>query len=216
MNFQSYFRYIIQGWWLLVAVLFICIAIGISYSYSQQPIYEASATFLANPTVQMAESDSTLWSLDTLASRGSLIETFCLILQSDAIFQKAAAQLGVFADDVAEYVVRCTVLPNSSVVQLRVQGPSPEFAAQFANAIGETGIRYIAGLQEVFELRILDHAGMPDQAISPNHVLNIGFSVIVGLLGGIATILVRIGLASLQKTQPTEHGKDVVMQPVRQ
>ena len=76
MNFQTYLQHIIHGWWLLVAMLLISIGIGISYSYSQQPIYEATTSFLANPTVRMSETQDTLWSLDTLASRGSLIETY--------------------------------------------------------------------------------------------------------------------------------------------
>lgn len=197
MNFQTYLQHIIHGWWLLVAMLLISIGIGISYSYSQQPIYEATTSFLANPTLRMSETQDTLWSLDTLASRGSLIETYCLILQSGAIFEKAAGKLGIFPQDLTAYSARCTVLPNSSVLQLRVQGPSPELATELTTAIGSTGVQYIAELQEVFELRTLDGAVIPTEPIFPNHVLNIGFSVLAGLLGGIIALLIRIGLSSM-------------------
>lgn len=197
MTLQNYIQHIIQGWWLLLAVLLISVAVGISYSYAQQPIYESTATFLANPTVHMSESQETLWSLDTLASRSGLVTTYCLILQSNKIFEKAAGQLGIFPSDLTDYSARCTVLPESSVLQLRVQGPSAALASQLTTTIGQTGVRYISDLQDVFELRSLDQSIVPSEPIYPNHVLNIGFSVLVGILGGIAAILLRIALVSM-------------------
>ena len=38
---------------------------------------------------------------------------------------------------------------------------------------------------------------IPTEPIFPNHVLNIGFSVLAGLLGGIIALLMRIVLSSM-------------------
>jgi len=130
-------------------------------------------------------------SLDTLASRSGLVTTYCEVLKSSLVRQQAVSSLGVPPELARSYRINCTVLPDSSVLQLRVQGPSPTLAVDLGNAIGQAGLEYVQGLQEIFELRFLDAASASPDPIAPDHKIDIGISAAVGLLAGIVVVVIR-------------------------
>ena len=197
MNNTDYFRVLRDGWWIIIAAILVSTGIATAYSYTLEPTYEATASFVANPSIQISNTDDILYSLDTLANRSTLVNTFCEILASRAILEKAEKTLPLEIQGAPSFLdgdtgdVRCSVIPESSVIQLTVSGPSPGLTADLANAVGDAGIVYIKDLQEVFELHELDDA-LPDSSqVSPNHMLDIGFGFVVGAIGGIAIAFLR-------------------------
>ncbi len=200
MDIQLYIQSLKENWWVIIAALLLCVGGAAAYSYSQTPVYEATTTFVASPDVTISNTGDLLYSLDTLASRTTLVSTYCEVLASQNIFEQAAASLGLRASDLrgesvdVETTVSCVVLPESSVMRLYVQGPSPKLTADLANAIGTYGVEYIRSLQGVYELRVLDTAIQQPKPVSPNHLLDIGFGAVVGLLGGAGIILLRQAL----------------------
>jgi capsular polysaccharide biosynthesis protein len=60
-----------------------------------------------------------------------------------------------------------------------------------ANGIGTVGLEYVSNLQEIYELRRLDPAVLNLVPVSPNHIINIVFSAIVGLIGGVVFVVLR-------------------------
>ncbi|MEZ4512089.1 MAG: Wzz/FepE/Etk N-terminal domain-containing protein [Chloroflexota bacterium] len=192
MDVQQYVQALRNGWWILLALLLISLGVGIAYSYSQTPVYEATTTFVANPTFRIADTRDVIDSIDTLAARSGVVATYCQVLKSGAVFDNAAASLGLFPADLADpYHVNCVVLPDSSVLQVDVQGPSAQLTADLANAIGHSGLAYVGDLQEVYELRLLDEATISSDPISPNHSLDIILSGILGLMIGFILIFIR-------------------------
>ncbi|MEM7115600.1 MAG: Wzz/FepE/Etk N-terminal domain-containing protein [Chloroflexota bacterium] len=194
MDVQQYLQALRSGWWILLAFLLISAGVGTAYSYSQTPVFEATTSFVANPTFSISDTGDVIRSIDTLAGRSGVVATYCQVLQSEAIFQQAVRSLGINASDISGYRVSCIVLPDSSVLQLDVQGPSAMLVADLANAIGAAGLNYVAGLQEVYELRLLDPAIPSSDSISPNHLLDILLSAILGFMGGLVIIFVRAAL----------------------
>lgn len=195
MDVQQYLQALRSGWWILLALLLMSVGVGTAYSYSQTPIYEATTSFVANPTFGISDTGDVIRSIDTLAGRSGVVATYCQVLQSEAIFQQASVSLGINPADIGGYRATCVVLPDSSVLQLDVQGPSSQLTADLANAIGDAGLGYVAGLQEVYELRLLDKATPSTQSISPNHVIDILVSAILGLMGGLIIVFVRAAFA---------------------
>lgn len=177
--------------------------IGVFYSYSQTPIYESTANFVVNPTLRVNETGDVLYSLDTLASRTTLATTYANILSSRTTVETAAAALRVSPILLEEYTISAVVLPDSNIIQLTVDGPSPELAADLANQIGKIGEQSVRNLQEIYELRLVDTA-IPDyEPISPNHPIDITLSVMVGIAGGLAFITLREILAqTLEQPYP--------------
>jgi len=194
MEVQQYIRTVRDGWWIIIAALLFSVSLGMLYSFSQTPMFEATATFVANPSTRIADSGDILSSLDTLARRSGLVSTYCTVLSSDAILEQGVAALGIAKEMVENYIVSCVVLPDSSILALRAQGPSPYMVADLANAVGASGLTYITSLQDIFELRRLDLAVVNTDAISPNHPVDVILAAVIGLMGGVAFLFLRQAL----------------------
>ncbi|HXV41657.1 MAG TPA: Wzz/FepE/Etk N-terminal domain-containing protein [Anaerolineae bacterium] len=195
MKNQQYLQTLWQDWWIIVAIVLVTTGLGLAYSYAQTPIYEATATFVVNPGVRIAETYDLVYSINTLTARTSLATTYSNILESRTIFEAAAETLNLPPEIIAAYEANSVVLPDSNVLLLQVQGPSPDLAADLANAIGEAGLEYVAGLQEVYELRRLDPAATEPEPVSPNRLADILLGLTIGLLGGLAFVILRRALS---------------------
>jgi capsular polysaccharide biosynthesis protein len=191
MQIQQTLHILRENWWVVLAIVLICAGAGLAFSYSQTPIYEATATFVVNPGVGIAQTDDVLYSIDTLASRTTLATTYSNILESRIIIEAAAASLGISSEMLADYTINSVVLPDSSVLMLQIQGPSPELAADLTNTIGAAGLDYISNSQEIYELRPLDPAVSDPTPISPNHLVDFGLAFMIGLTGGVAFVILR-------------------------
>ncbi|MFN8455463.1 MAG: Wzz/FepE/Etk N-terminal domain-containing protein [Anaerolineae bacterium] len=197
MQIQQYVQLLREGWWIILATALISTGAGTAYSYSKETIYESSASFVVNPATRIAETYDLLYSIDTLAGRSGVATTYSNILDSRVIIQAAAASLGLPPESITPYEINTVVLPDSSVLMLRIQGPSPVLAADLANAIGTVSIEYISKLQAIYELRRLDLAVLHPDPISPDHPVDIALAGIVGLAGGIGFLFLRYFLAQL-------------------
>jgi uncharacterized protein involved in exopolysaccharide biosynthesis len=202
MQIQYYVRILRKSWWVIAAMFLICVGVGVGYSYSQVPIYEATATFVVNPGPRIADTYDLLYSIDTLAGRTSLATTYSNVLKSRVILEGAAASLRLPIEMLADYKINCVVLPDSNVLQLRVQGPSPDLATDLANAVGAAGLEYVSKLQEIYELRRLDWAVAQREPISPDHPKDVALSGIVGVIGGLAFVTLRQLLQQSGERQP--------------
>lgn len=204
MKIQEYIDAFLRGWWIIAAV--VCIGVGAAflYSYSQPSFYTAKATYFAASRLRTDDPGDLVNSLDTLAARAGVVNTYCHILQSRFMLEKAAATLGVSPADIVEYQTSCMVSPESSMMELEVIGRSPELSADLANALGTVGIEYIAQLQEVYELRRLDPATPPESPSSPNHFIDMAMGAFVSFVGGALIVLLRSGLVGLFEEQPED------------
>jgi diguanylate cyclase (GGDEF)-like protein len=77
------------------------------------------------------------------------------------------------------------VLPSSSVIELRVEGPDPQLAARLAKYIGNEAIKYTRLLNRVFDLVELDTAVPTSVPISPQPVRDAILAGVFGLLAGV-------------------------------
>ena len=191
MKIEPYLRILQKGWWIIIAMILVSSGVGLAYSYSQIPKYEATATFVVNPSARIADTYDLLSSLDTLAGRTGLPTTYANILQSQIVIDQAVSSLNLPPAILSDYQIKAVVLPDSSILSLQIQGPSPVLVADLANAIGTAGLDFVSKLQEIYEIRRLDLAVAPDEPISPNHITNIALSGIIGLAGGVGFVILR-------------------------
>lgn len=208
MKLQPYLQMIRQDWWIILAIVLVISGVGLAYSYNQPTIYETTATFVVNPSVRIAETYDMVYSINTLTARTSLATTYSNILESRTTSEAAAQVLKLPPEIMADYTVNSVVLPDSNVLLLQVDGPSPDLAADLANAIGMAGLEYVAGLQEVYELRGLDPAIVNPEPIAPNRAMDALLAVTIGLLGGLSFTLLRRFL-----NQPMGRQRPFVLSP---
>lgn len=184
----------IRGWWIIASALLIGIGAAYIYSYSQVDIFNTTATYLAASKIRSTDPRDLIESEDTLAGRATLVNTYCGILESQTIFNSAAISLGFQPELVKSFKTSCAVIPDSNILSVEVQGPSSQFVADLANAVGTVGIEYISGLQEVYELQRLDRAIQSTEPIAPNHIVDITMGVIISGLGGVALVWLQVTL----------------------
>lgn len=194
------FSVLFQYWWLLIVAVCASTSIGMLYTYSQPYIYEAKSAFIINPSGDFTNVRDHINSLDTLTGRTSISTTYCGLIESQSAFRQTLNALSVSAETAANYTVTCTVKPNSNILQIRVQGESPTLARDIAQIIGFSQLDGAIGVQELFDLQLVDPAVVDEEPVSPSHDLNIIAAALVGLFGGILAILLFSTLSSLRQT----------------
>ena len=186
---------ILRSWWLIVAILLISVGIGIIYTFQQPNIYEAQTAFILRPSEGVSETRDMVSSLDTLSRRTGLTATYCGVIESQAVFNRALVNLNVPATTGELYSVNCSVRPDTSVLQLYVQGPSRALAQDLAYEIGEAATLSAKSIQDVFTLDVLDPAQVQRQPVAPNHNTDVALAGIIGLVVGTMMAVFRALLA---------------------
>ncbi len=203
-NNQAYLNAFLKKWWVIVLTVIVATGLGLAYSLSLEPVYQADATYIVTPaTDTSSEGQIMLNSINTLAQRTSLATTYCEVLRSNTVYQQTVRRLEVPAEVSTHYETNCVVLPDSLVLQLAVSGPSPALVADLANGVGDDGLTFIKGLQDVYEIRPLDPATRPDEMVSPDHVTNVVLSAIIGGIAGVVFIFLQQTLVMVMGQKET-------------
>jgi capsular exopolysaccharide synthesis family protein len=110
----------------LILGLALGIAIGVAASILQSPDYEASTKVLVNRPRQQS-------SVDLLPlSEDQLVTTNALMVKTKPVLDETAYELGI---KINPDNITVSVLPNTMVIQIKVQNPDPKQAAAIANTL---------------------------------------------------------------------------------
>jgi len=183
MEFRLYLMMLRRGWWTIVLTTLIALAVALGVSYLATPQYTAVARFIVGPSTDLVNGSEVISSLNTLDSQ-SVMSTYAEIMNSNRIFNDTLAFLQASPEQLKHYSYSATVVTNSSVLELSVTGPDPQFAATIANAIGYQTINFTRGLNQVYTVEFLDTATPPDLPSSPKPLLNSILGVVLGLVTG--------------------------------
>lgn len=196
MEMRFYLRIIKRGWWLILIAALIAVNFSLVYSYYlTTPKYEAVARFIVSPDTQTVESRDVINSLEAL-DRRSIISTYAEVLNSHEIINGTLNLLGIEPAQFSGYQTFVTVLPDANIIRFSVQGPDPQAAAIFANAIGQNAIDFIRNLYLVYNIEFLDKALVPTEPIEPKPLQNAGLALLVGLVVGVGLAIFRDQLSS--------------------
>ena len=160
------------------------IAAGIISYFVITPIYQASTQLLVNQT----KTELTEFNAGTVQTNLQLINTYNMIIKSPAILEKVADQLGSDLTS-GQLNEKITVQSedNSQVVNLTVQDPDPQMAADIANTTAEVFEKEIVALMNIDNVNILAKAEVGENAspVKPQPLLNIAIALVVGLMAGV-------------------------------
>lgn len=188
MELRLYFRMLQKGWWLVVLTALIAVSASLVFSYLSTPQYTATTRLILTPgslLTSQGDAEVMISGLETLDLR-SVVATYTEVMASQRILDEALTILGVQDFPRKEYTILAVALPESSVLELSVTGPSPVLATDLTNAIGYQTILFTRGLNRVYELNVLDPAVVPDVPISPKPLQSAGLSLLLGVVGGAA------------------------------
>lgn len=149
----------------------------------QPRVYRAHATLLVAPDESIADTGDQLRALEAL-DRRSTMATLARIPGSEAVRAGVGSRLG--AGDLALYRVAGSVVPNTTVLRVEVEGPDPDVAARLANAAADLTQAEVRKVYRIYVLRPLDHAEPDRRPVQPDPWRNMAVAGVLGLGAGIA------------------------------
>lgn len=144
------------GWWLLPIVLAAALAAAAFVNHRKTSrtgqLYEASMTMAVVPDSSLRNKNQLLRGVQML-QRESIVNTLSELPVSRPVRRRAAARLGSSLEDLEGYVVRATVLPDTHVIRISVQGSDPKIVSRFAGAVAAATKKEARAFYRIFDLR---------------------------------------------------------------
>ncbi len=194
MEIKMYLRMLQRGWWLVVLCPLVTMAVALTFDYMSKPTYASTARYVVSPDAAIGASD-VLDSINILDKR-SIVTTYAAVLNSDTIFTQSIVDLKLDPVQVEGYLRSAIVLPETNVLEVTVEGSDPQLTMIVANSIGKQAISYIDGLNQGFNIRVLDPAQMSTTPISPDPVRDVSLAIVFGVVLGVSLAIVREQLIS--------------------
>ncbi|MFB7138939.1 YveK family protein [Gottfriedia sp. NPDC056225] len=173
-----------------ITVLAALVAGVVSYLFLT-PIYQSSTQLLVN---QKETKDSSIYQNNQVQTNVQLINTYNVIIKSQAILDEVIKQLNLNYS-AAELTNKITVASetNSQVFTVSVQDTDPAQAQAITNTIASVFQDKIKKIMSVNNVTVLAKAELGDNPspIKPNKKLNVAIGFVVGLIlsVGIAFLL---------------------------
>lgn len=193
MELRIYIQMLQRGWWIVLLTALSALSIALAASYIATPIYEARARFIVSPNASLSRGVDVVNSLEALDKR-SIVTTYAEVLNSESIYGQTLAKMQITSEQVKDYARTTVVLPDTSVLELSVQGPDPKAAALLANSIGQQAIAYVRGLNQVYDINVLDPATAPLVPIRPQPLRDASLAFALGVVMGAVLAIVRAQL----------------------
>lgn len=188
MNFFTFIHVVGRSWWVIVLMLAIGVGATAYFTRRQTPLYQATTTVVIGPGGKLTEVSQIVNSLNAL-DRRSVVATYAKIPTSRTVRDRTRQQLGLSPSQMRLYRVSTSIVPDTNILQIAVEGPDPRLAADVANAIAEQAKSYAPEIYGIFGLNVLDRASVPSRPVKPELVRNVSVGAVLGLLLGIGLAL---------------------------
>lgn len=181
---------------------------GIVSYFVITPIYQSSTQLLVN----QAKSDQPIVNPGEIQTNLQLINTYNVIIKSPAILEQVNEDLKL-GMTVGQLNEKITVQSekDSQVVNVTVQDPDPNQAAEIANKVAAVFQQEIVDIMNVDNVSILAEAeaGENPTPVKPQPLLNIAIAFVVGLMAGVGVAFL---LEYLDNTVKTEEDVEKILE----
>ena len=185
-------------WHRLWAIILAAVVIGgATFSYARfyiTPMYRAEALMYVNNSSFSVGSTSFSISSSELTAAQSLVETYIVILNTrttlNAVIKDAKLD---YTYEELKNMISAEALNNTEIFRVAVESADPEEAEVIANSIAKILPDKIADIVDGSSVRIVDHAIVPSEKVSPNITKMTAIGCFVGAFIA-ATIIVVLTL----------------------
>lgn len=206
MEFSDHVRGLRRGWPLIVLFVVVGLAVSIAYSVIKTPLYEASSMVFVS-----TQSSGTVQELaQGNAFSTARVKTYAKLTTTPIVLDPVIDDLGLdmTAEDLANEVSASAQL-ETTLIDITVQNPDPEVAAELANEIAASLIATVGKLERAadnsavspIKLERVQSARVPTSPVSPNTPLNIVVGLVIGLALGITAATLRARLDHRVRTE---------------
>ena len=222
MEAQLYWNALRRSWWLILLGPILAAAAAFFYSHTLTPQYQTSSTLLVNQT----QVGGSIQYNDVLTSE-RLTNTYAALLQQQrGYLTSVIGQLDLkMTEAQLAAKVHISAVPNTQLLRITVEDPSPERAASIANTLGDAFVNENATeLGDRNNISLAVTAPIPGAPASPNIMQNTLLAAILGLMvvAGVAVLIEYLddtvkaedqteeyfGLPTLGHVRRFPHGKD--------
>jgi capsular polysaccharide biosynthesis protein len=191
MDLIAFYEVIIARWRIALIAFVATVIATVIFTFVQPSIYEAENTFVLRPRSSVIrENTDVIRVLDTLSNRAEINATIIEVANSDLVQELAISRLELEPREARDLSVNANVLAGTNVVSIAARGSDPEITKEFLDAVSIETASYINNVYDVFQLDLLDEAGVPKSPSIPNKTLNIIIGMILGFILGIGMTMV--------------------------
>jgi capsular polysaccharide biosynthesis protein len=183
-----YRRAFTRRWWVVLLAVALAVAAAAWATSRQKPVYRASTTMAVIPNSEVSGTEDVLRSLDTLERR-TVVATFARIPSTAETRADAARRMGIDGRDIRSYQIRASVLPNTNIIKVDVEGPDPKGVAAVANAAAAVTRREARSMYRIYTMHTLEKAVPARHPIHPTPARNYLVAGILGLFLGVAAAI---------------------------
>lgn len=189
MNPDTAKHFLRRYWWVILLAFAVGFGSTAYFSRLRAPAYRATTTLVVGPNETLKTPREVVDSLNTL-DRRSVVATFAKLPSSRTVRERAQAQLQLAEAQLTPYEVRTAVVPDTNVLEVSVEGPDPQVAASFADAVAQQTTQYAREFYDIYGMKVLDRAQEPTERVGP------GLSRTL-LVGAVLGLLIGVGVASV-------------------
>lgn len=194
-----YRRALTRRWWLVLLTLALALAAAAWATSRQTPVYRASTTMAVIPNSEVSGTEDVLRSLDTLERR-TVVATFARIPSAAETRADAARRMGIDGKGIRAYRIHASVLPNTNIIKVDVEGPDRRRVADLANAAAAVTRREARSMYRIYTMHPLEKAVPARRPIHPTPARNYLVAGILGFLLGLAAALLLERLSASPRT----------------
>lgn len=197
MTLQELFKIVWLNKFTIIFITMFIAIIGIVYTYViVTPEYKAETSLIVD--VDFETSGTSEQSAITIAQ--NLINTYKEFVVSDLVLQSVIDDVDGLGDDYTtealEKAISITTQTNVLIIYINVENENPELAAEIANKLIDNSIEIadddvIGYILLQNKLKKLDPAKVPAVPSSPNKLLNVVISVLLGGIVALGYIFVK-------------------------
>lgn len=193
MDFKDLAVRLLRNWWVVVLAVLVTAGSTVFVGLQQDPIYQATATVELMPSPALGDSQM-ISIINVLSNRRTTINTYARRATSGTVKERVAERLGIPLSVVNAAGISASVLPETTLLEIRARANDPQLAANMSNAVAEELIRQVPDKVMIFEL--VDYANPASRPVEPQLTRLVSTGVVTGVVLG---LLCALGLLLVQR-----------------
>ena len=186
MDLMEVLKSLLRSWWIIVLAVGITTGSTVYIGMQQPKIYQATSTVEIGPSLTL-EENQIINIINVLTNRRTSINTYARKATSGTIKERVAARLGVPQSVVNQAGIIATVLPETTLIEIRARATDPKLAAAISDAVAQELVRQAP--DTVMMIEIIDYANPVSDAIEPQASRLLTMGIITGGALGIGFAL---------------------------
>jgi capsular polysaccharide biosynthesis protein len=177
----------LRRWPVVLAAFAVTTLLTIVWVAPKPATYESSGMYVVQP--REGTSEDSARAMEALIRGTQINATNALIARSDEVQNAAESQLGSTSDD-TNLEVEAEAITGANALTISARARDAKTAHALAVAAGQETMSYVDGLNQPYELVVLDPPALPTDPVNARKPLTI-------VLGSLLGLLLGLGLAAM-------------------